>query len=193
MPDDPSAAAGPRPEPFTPRAAPAVLEDLRARLRATRWPDAPEDARLVARDRPGLPPRARRLLGGRVRLAGAGGGARPARPLPRPAWRPADPFRARPGRRAGRARPAAGPVPRLAGLVLALCEGHPAAGQPRRARRRPGRRVERGRAGRPGLRVLRPPGRPAAGLRRRRQPVGEAHEHPGLCASARRAGTSAAT
>ncbi|MEU5717056.1 epoxide hydrolase [Streptomyces sp. NPDC020403] len=34
----------PRPEPFTRRTAPAVLEDLRARLRATRWPDAPEDA-----------------------------------------------------------------------------------------------------------------------------------------------------
>src|SRR5580704_15118899 len=32
----------PRPEPFAPRADPAVLEDLRARLRATRWPDAPE-------------------------------------------------------------------------------------------------------------------------------------------------------
>src|SRR5277367_4868939 len=36
--------APPRPEPFTPHAAPAVLEDLRARLRATRWPDAPGDA-----------------------------------------------------------------------------------------------------------------------------------------------------
>ncbi|WP_448060757.1 epoxide hydrolase family protein [Cellulomonas hominis] len=35
---------GPRPEPFTPRTAPAALEDLRTRLRATRWPDAPEDA-----------------------------------------------------------------------------------------------------------------------------------------------------
>src|ERR1700691_5675640 len=34
----------PRPEPFAPRADPAVLEDLRPRLRATRWPDAPEDA-----------------------------------------------------------------------------------------------------------------------------------------------------
>jgi pimeloyl-ACP methyl ester carboxylesterase len=33
-----------RPEPFRPRAAPGVLEDLRARLRATRWPDAPADA-----------------------------------------------------------------------------------------------------------------------------------------------------
>jgi hypothetical protein len=39
MPD----AAG-RPEPFTPQTAPAALEDLRARLRATRWPDTPEDA-----------------------------------------------------------------------------------------------------------------------------------------------------
>ncbi|MFJ1767688.1 epoxide hydrolase family protein [Amycolatopsis sp. NPDC088138] len=32
------------PEPFHPKTDPAVLEDLRARLRATRWPDAPEDA-----------------------------------------------------------------------------------------------------------------------------------------------------
>ena len=28
----------------SPRTAPAALEDLGARLRATRWPDAPEDA-----------------------------------------------------------------------------------------------------------------------------------------------------
>jgi pimeloyl-ACP methyl ester carboxylesterase len=33
-----------RPEPFSPRATPEQLRDLRARLRATRWPDAPEDA-----------------------------------------------------------------------------------------------------------------------------------------------------
>lgn len=32
------------PEPFAPRTDPAVLADLRARLLATRWPDAPEDA-----------------------------------------------------------------------------------------------------------------------------------------------------
>ena len=32
------------PEPFTARAAAAALADLRARLRATRWPDAPQDA-----------------------------------------------------------------------------------------------------------------------------------------------------
>ncbi|WEO77324.1 alpha/beta fold hydrolase [Cryobacterium sp. SO2] len=33
-----------RPEPFTTQTDPAALADLRARLRATRWPDAPEDA-----------------------------------------------------------------------------------------------------------------------------------------------------
>jgi pimeloyl-ACP methyl ester carboxylesterase len=32
------------PEPFTLHSSPEALEDLRARLRATRWPDAPEDA-----------------------------------------------------------------------------------------------------------------------------------------------------
>ncbi|NIZ92966.1 epoxide hydrolase family protein [Kineococcus rubinsiae] len=31
-------------EPFTERTSPAALADLRSRLRATRWPDAPEDA-----------------------------------------------------------------------------------------------------------------------------------------------------
>jgi pimeloyl-ACP methyl ester carboxylesterase len=39
VPDTPAA-----PEPFAPRTAPQAIEDLRARLRATRWPDAPEDA-----------------------------------------------------------------------------------------------------------------------------------------------------
>jgi pimeloyl-ACP methyl ester carboxylesterase len=38
----PDALSGP--QPFRPRADPDALEDLRARLRATRWPDAPEDA-----------------------------------------------------------------------------------------------------------------------------------------------------
>ncbi len=33
-----------RVEPFTTRTGPAALDDLRVRLRATRWPDAPEDA-----------------------------------------------------------------------------------------------------------------------------------------------------
>jgi hypothetical protein len=40
MPDAPSSAA----EPFIPQADAAALEDLRGRLRATRWPDAPEEA-----------------------------------------------------------------------------------------------------------------------------------------------------
>jgi pimeloyl-ACP methyl ester carboxylesterase len=39
MPDAPL-----QPEPFTARTDPVELADLRARLRATRWPDAPEDA-----------------------------------------------------------------------------------------------------------------------------------------------------
>lgn len=39
MPDAP-----PRPEPFTSHTDPAALDDLRTRLRATRWPDAPQDA-----------------------------------------------------------------------------------------------------------------------------------------------------
>jgi pimeloyl-ACP methyl ester carboxylesterase len=39
VPDTPAA-----PEPFVSRTAPEAIEDLRARLRATRWPDAPEDA-----------------------------------------------------------------------------------------------------------------------------------------------------
>ncbi|MFJ4966955.1 epoxide hydrolase family protein [Streptomyces sp. NPDC088729] len=38
MPED-----APRPEPFTPHTPPAALEDLRTRLRATRWPDPAED------------------------------------------------------------------------------------------------------------------------------------------------------
>ncbi|GAA1985429.1 epoxide hydrolase family protein [Catenulispora subtropica] len=37
-------AAPSRPEPFAPRASSAELSDLRTRLHATRWPDAPEDA-----------------------------------------------------------------------------------------------------------------------------------------------------
>jgi pimeloyl-ACP methyl ester carboxylesterase len=40
----PMSEALPRPEPFNPRADPGTLEDLRARLRATRWPDAPQEA-----------------------------------------------------------------------------------------------------------------------------------------------------
>ena len=41
---DPILDVLPRPEPFISQTAPGALEDLRARLRATRWPDAPADA-----------------------------------------------------------------------------------------------------------------------------------------------------
>jgi pimeloyl-ACP methyl ester carboxylesterase len=36
--------APPHPEPFAPQTSGAALEDLRRRLRGTRWPDAPQDA-----------------------------------------------------------------------------------------------------------------------------------------------------
>ena len=72
-----------RPEPFAQRPRPR-----RSRISGAAARDAlaghARGRRLVARRRPRLPPRARRLLGGRVRLAGAGGGARPAAALPRP-------------------------------------------------------------------------------------------------------------
>ena len=37
-------AAALHPEPFAPVTARAAIDDLRGRLRATRWPDAPADA-----------------------------------------------------------------------------------------------------------------------------------------------------
>ncbi len=37
-------ASSPEPEPFLPRTSPAALDDLRGRLRHTRWPDAPDGA-----------------------------------------------------------------------------------------------------------------------------------------------------
>ena len=40
----PTADAALRPEPFAPVTSPAAIDDLRARLRATRWPDAPADS-----------------------------------------------------------------------------------------------------------------------------------------------------
>jgi pimeloyl-ACP methyl ester carboxylesterase len=39
----PALPAQPSPEPFNPQATPAELDDLRTRLRATRWPDAPPE------------------------------------------------------------------------------------------------------------------------------------------------------
>ena len=172
--------AQPRPEPFVQQTDPAALEDLRARLRATRWPDAPEDAgwslgtdlaylrELVAYwaddfDWPAQEAALARLPRFRVPLGGLGIHFVHAR-----AVAPAGP------------RPAAGPQPWLAGLVLALLESHPAPHRPRRARCGSGRRVRRGRARHSGLRILRPPCRPAPRLDRRRRPVGRAHERPRL-------------
>ena len=179
MPDAPS-----QPEPFTAPAATEGLEDLRARLRATRWPDAPEDAgwslgtdlaylrELVAYWADGFDWPAQEAMLAR---------------FPRfrvPARRPRHPLRTRPRRRPAAKpaapRAAADPQPRLAGLVLALREGHPAANRPRRTRRRPRRRLRRGRTRHARLRLFRPPGRPAPRLHRGRRPVGPPHGHPRL-------------
>src|ERR1700743_1878735 len=117
-----SPATGPPPEPSVAQTDPAVLEDLRARLRATRWPDAPEDAgwslgtdldylrELVAYWADGFDWR------------GPEAGAGRASPIPGRARRPRDPLRARQGGRAGNPgrRLAPGSQPRLARLVLAL-------------------------------------------------------------------------
>src|SRR5215472_2902553 len=150
------------PEPFTVQPCPEALADLRARLRATRWPDAPEDAGwslgtdlaylrdLVAYWADGFDWEAQEKALSefprfRARLDGLGihyVHARAVNP--------------------------AGPV-----LPLVLCHGWPDSfwrytkviplltdpgahgGDPRR-------RVRRGRARHAGLRVLRPPGRAAA-------------------------------
>jgi len=112
--------APPHPEPFAPQTAPAALEDLRARLRATRWPDAPR--RPSGRSGPTSPTCASSSPIGRTGFDWpAQEAARgPVPPLPRPPRWPRDPLRARPGRRSGWASPAVGPQPRLAGFVLAL-------------------------------------------------------------------------
>ena len=115
-----------RPESFTPQTDPAALDDLRARLRATRWPDAPEDAgwsigtdldylrELVAYwadefDWTAQEAALARLPRFRVQLGDLRIHFVHAR-----AVTPAGPGAA------------AGPHPRLARLLLALHEGHPA-------------------------------------------------------------------
>ncbi len=46
--------AASRVEPFTALTEPAAIEDLRARLRATRWPDAPRGGHFAAFEEPEL-------------------------------------------------------------------------------------------------------------------------------------------
>ena len=107
---------GSDPEPFTVQASPEALADLRARLRATRWPDAPEDAWSLGTDlaylRDLVPP-----TGPTASTWGSPGEGTVAVPaLPRPARRLGHPLRrARPGRQPGRPGAAAGP----------LCHGWP--------------------------------------------------------------------
>ena len=106
LPAMPMPGVSPCPEPFAPKADPAALEDLRARLRATRWPDAPEDAgwsigadldylrELVAywADEFDWPARRRRWPGSPATASGSGTtGSTTSTPAPPP--RPAPPCR----------------------------------------------------------------------------------------------------
>ena len=148
-----------------------------------------------SRDEPGLPEPARGVLARRVRLAGAGAPAQPARAVQDPHRRARHPLRASPVGRARRVP--ADPDPRLAGHLRGVRQGHRAPDRPRRPRRagrgrlprrgpvhprlrllgpaaaarlrpRPHRRDLRRAHGAPGLRALRRPGRRP---RRRHQPV----------------------
>ena len=181
------------PEQYTPRADPAAIDDLRDRLRATRWPDAPEDAGWSLGTDLDLPPRARRLLGRRLRLAGVrrrrSGGSRTSG-----SSSAASASTVVHARAADRSQPgdAAAAQPRLARLVLALPQGHPAADRPRRARRRSGRCVRRDRSRHARLRLLRSPAA-SVHLDRRRRALVRADDRAGLRADSRRpAATSAA-
>ena len=128
-------------QPFEIDVPQATLDDLRARLAATR----PVPEREVADWRRGHQPRfsrrAGRALAHHVRLARARGGAQSLGPVPRAhrghhrSFHP----RAWPRRRAA----AAGAHPWLSRLVPALLKAHPAADRSGGARRRPGRRLRR--------------------------------------------------
>ena len=72
-----------RVEPFTVHIGDDVLADLRARIRNTRWPDQVPGHRLGAGHGAGIPAGVAGVLGGRVRLAGAGARAERVPPLPR--------------------------------------------------------------------------------------------------------------
>ena len=127
-----------------------AVRHRRARRRArgpARTPGARAHARraggrgMAARDEPGLPAAARRLLARRVRLAGPGAPAQPARAVQDHHRRPRHPLRAPP---VGRARCVpADPDPRLAGDLRGVRQGHRAPDRPRRPRRARRRRLPR--------------------------------------------------
>ena len=64
-------------EPFAVAIPDTVLDDLRARIRRTRWPEPAPGRAVEPGHGPGLPARSAGLLGRRVRLAGAGAGNQP--------------------------------------------------------------------------------------------------------------------
>ena len=150
-------------EPFTIDIPEKILVDLRERLMRARLPDEPEGGRLAARDEPGLPAAAHRVLARRVRLAGAGAPAQRVRAVQDPHRRPRHPLRAPPV--AGARCLPADPDPRLARHLRGVRQGDRAADRSGRPRGAGGGRVPRRGAVDPGLRLF---GSPAAsGLRAR--------------------------
>ena len=122
MPDAP-----PSPQPFAAQATPSELDDLRARLRATRWPDAPEDAGWSLGTDLGY---LRELV--EYWADGFDWPAQEAALAEHPRYRVrlgelTDSLRPRPrgADRSGRAGAAADSQPWVAGLILALHQGDP--------------------------------------------------------------------
>ncbi len=130
----------------------AVLGDLHDRLARTRFPDQVEGTGWEYGIPIDLPARARRVLARRVRLARAGGTAQRARALPHAHRRPVDPLH--PRALGARGRVAVAHHARLARLGRRVPGGHPAADGPRGSRRPGERRLPRGRALTPRLRLL---------------------------------------
>src|SRR5262249_58939837 len=97
--------------------------------------------RLGPRRGPRLPERTGRLLAGQVRLAGPGAEAERATPVRDRGRRPGDPLR--PPALEGEERFAAGPGPRLAGVVRRVSKDHRAAHRSGGARRQGGGRLSR--------------------------------------------------
>ena len=127
-------------KPFTIAIPEAEVDDLVARVRNTRWPEdvVTDWSRGVPTD---LRPEARRLLGRRLRLAGAGGAAQRVPAVHGRRRRTDDPLRPRPVGGAGRHSPAH--PPRLSELVRRVHPDDRAARRSGGARRPSGGRLPR--------------------------------------------------
>ena len=164
--------------PFKVEIPEAELEDLRARLRATRFPER----ETVEDDSQGVPLAAhagpRSLLGDRVRLAQVRGAAERRPELHHRDRRAGHPLHPRSLQARGRAP--AGRLPRLARLDRRAAEAHRPAHRSHRARREHVGRLPRRDPLDAGLRVLRQADHDRLGSRTHRQGLRRAHEAPRL-------------